>query len=205
MFTIIGILLTSGIGSTVRAATFTEVDDAGELIPDAQGPVTIPQFDTIEGTLIDGGEIDLYQLQLDFDGNFTIVSLDLADLGQLFLFDEMGRGLGTGLNELSFSGVAGEIFYLGINGVVALNELGLPILDPSMPDFIGSGFLTSWEGLMVVPPAIFPYEISLIPTSQSVPDPHSSLALLTFGTLGLGSTLKHKLKLSKSSKKVICN
>ena len=196
-FTIIGTVLTPGMEDTAQAATFTEIGEAGELIPDAQGPVIIPQFDTIEGIFPSTIDIDLYQLQLDFDADVTI-----GFGGDLFLFDEIGRGLGTGSNELSFSGVAGEIFYLGVNGSVALNANADPILDPSMPGFVGPGTLASWENRIGLP-VVLPYQVSLTATSASVPEPASTLSFIALGTLGAGSTLlrkkKHKSVINKAS------
>ena len=198
---IIVTVLMPGRESTAQAATFTEIGDAGELISDAQGPVIIPTFDTfdtIEGTFLDTGDIDLYQLQLGFDADVTITSFG----EDLFLFDQIGRGLGTASNELSFSGVAGEIFYLGVNGTVALNEIGGTILDPSTPSFIGLGTLTSWEDPGIVLPVVLPYQVSLAATPPPpIPEPRTTLSLLALGTLGAGSTLKHKLKLSKSTER----
>ncbi len=192
-----GIILTLEIENKAQAATFTEIGlDAGELIPQAQGPVTIPLFDTIEGSLLDTGDIDLYELRLDFDADVTI---DLG--GDLFLFDEIGRGLRTGSNQLSFSGVAGEIFYLGVNGTVALNANGETILDPSIPDFVGSGTLTSWVNPGIVLPVITPYQVSVTATSSTVPESSSNLALLALSTLGVALNLKRKLRLSKSTDK----
>ncbi len=190
---IVATVLMPGIESTAQAATFTEIGDAGDLIPDAQGPVIIPTFDTIEGTLVSTGDIDLYQLQLGFDADVTIASSgeDLF-LEDLFLFDQIGQGLGTALNELSFSGLEGEIFYLGVNGTVALNEIGETILDPSTPSFVGSGTLTSWESPGLVLPVEIPYQVSLraTPSGPSIPEPGTILGLLAVGGLGLG--LKRK-------------
>ena len=192
-----GIILTLEIENKAQAATFTEIGlDAGELIPDAQGSVIIPLFDTIEGELLDTGDIDLYQLRLDFDADVTI-----GFGGDLFLFDEIGRGLGTGSNELRFSGVAGEIFYLGVNGTVALNANGEPILDPSIPDFVGSGILTSWVDSGIVLPVVIPYQVSLTATSSTVPESSFTLALLALSTLGVALNLKRKLKPSKFTAK----
>lgn len=191
---IIGTVLIPEIESTAQAATFTEIGfDTGELIPDSQGPVIIPTFDIIEGTLFNGGDIDLYQLQLSFDADVIVSSdEDLISSNQLFLFNQIGEGLGTALNELSFSGLEGEIFYLGINGTVALNETGETILDPSIPSFVGSGILTSWEDPGDVAQVVIPYQVSLraTPSGSSIPEPSTILGL--FAVSGLGLSLNHK-------------
>ncbi|MGJ5633226.1 hypothetical protein [Nostoc sp. CALU 1950] len=228
--TIIWTILTPGIESTVQAATYIEESGDGNLIP-GDGPVNIPTFHKIEGILNNGGDIDLYQLQLDLDANVTVESFvvqqlistspifpstatlessglqpifsfpDVSGTATLtpslnfFLFDKNGKGLGTGFSKLSFSGVKDEIFYLGINGSVALNTSGDPILDPSVPDFIGTGSLTSWQDPGLATQAIINYQVSL--TATSVPETSSTLSFLALATLGAASTLKRKLKPSK--------
>ncbi|UKO97208.1 hypothetical protein [Nostoc sp. UHCC 0870] len=191
--TIIGTILTPGIESMAQAATYIGEIGAGNLIP-GSGPVTIPAFNTIEGILRNGGDINLYQLQLGFDGKVDVASFEPSL--NLFLFDKSGQGLATGFSKLSFSGVKDDIFYLGINGSVALNASGDPILDPSVPNFIGSGTLTSWKDPGIATQALINYRISL--TAKPIPETSSTLSLFALGTLGVGSTLKSKLKSCKS-------
>jgi hypothetical protein len=208
--TIIGTILTPGIESMAQAATYIGEIGAGNLIP-GSGPVTIPPFNTIEGILRNGGDINLYQLQLGFDGKVYVESFvvqesfNSVDFSSnvikepslnLFLFDKSGQGLATGFSKLSFSGVKDDIFYLGINGSVALNASGDPILDPSVPDFIGSGTLTSWKDPGIATQALINYQISL--TAKPIPETSSTLSLFALATLGVGSTLKSKLKSCKS-------
>ncbi len=187
------ILFTPALGNSALAVTFTEAGEVGELIPDSQGPVLIPPITTIEGSLIDGGDIDLYELELAFDADVTIDADDFLG-ANLFLFDEIGQGLQTSFDELSFSGEAGDTFFLGINGTVALNAHGEPILDPSNPDFIGSGTLTSWVDPGIVVTVIIPYEVSITATPQIVPETSTILSLVTFGLLGIASTSYKKVK-----------
>jgi hypothetical protein len=123
--TIIGTILTPGIESMAQAATYIGEIGAGNLIP-GSGTVTIPNFNTIEGILTNGGDINLYELQLAFDGKVYVESFvvqesfNFVDFStnvikepslNLFLFDKSGQGLATGFSKLSFSGVKDDIFY----------------------------------------------------------------------------------------------
>ena len=179
---VLGTVVVLATGYPTQAATFTETDfDTGQLIPEAQGAIAISRGDRLEGSLFSPRDVDLYQLQLDEATVQASVSSESSDLN-LFLFDATGRGIKSGVNELSLKG-AGETVYLGVNGMAALNEQEEILLDPTIPD-VGSGTLGGWSVPDVAIQVVIPYTITFEePTetgvsSTSVPEPSSLLSII---------------------------
>lgn len=144
-----------------QAATFTEIDfDAGQALSEAQGPIAISSGVEIEGSLFSPRDVDLYQLQLDLDASIKVsANSETSDLN-LYLFDEAGRGIKSAASKLSFSGAAGDTFYLGVNGTAALNEQEAVLLDPTRPNCVGSGTLGGWTVPDVAIQVVIPYAIA---------------------------------------------
>ena len=133
-------------------------------------------------------------------------SLDLIDLPvpppvserKLFLFDQIGRGLASDLDQLSFIGKPGEIYYLGVNGTVPLDQKGKEIFDAVTNSPIrGRGVLTSWVDPGIGIGIARVYEVSLNSTPATVPDSSLTMGLLTLGILGAVSRCQRKLNLFK--------
>ena len=125
-------------------AVFQESGDAGESIAEAEGIVFIPEFDKIEGNLFDGGDYDFYELQLDSD---VEVNVESSLSRPVILFNSQENIVSPGDdNKLSFSGEAGDTFFLQV------------------------GQTTPEDGIFTQ--AIIPYEVTLdvntnVPTDQS--------------------------------------
>ncbi|MCG6135129.1 MAG: hypothetical protein MET45_10760 [Nostoc sp. LLA-1] len=229
MLTILGAILMPGIEA--KAQTFIggsdiifidPIENPDFFLPPIGNPrnlppgiasVRIPPTKKIEGTLFNSGDINLYELQLGFDGKLTVESFDVGQIidfsnpsitetltpsFNLFLFDQDGQGLATAFSKLNFSGVKDEIFYLAINGTVALNESEEPILDPFRPNFIGSGSLASWQNPGGVLQALRNYQISF--TATPVPETSSTLSFLALAILGVASSLKSKFSKKETTK-----
>ena len=118
---------------------------------------------------------------------------------KLFLFDRIGRGLGSDLDKLSFIGKPGEIYYLGVNGTVPLDQKGKEIFDAVTNSPIrGRGVLTSWVDPGIGIGIARVYEVSLTSTPVTVPDSSLTMGLITLGILGAVSHCQRKLNLFKS-------
>ena len=76
-------------------ATFEEDprNDAGESIDEAAGIVSIPEFDKIAGSLINAGDYDFYELQLDSDAE---VDVESSLERPVTLFDSQGNVVSPG-------------------------------------------------------------------------------------------------------------
>jgi hypothetical protein len=188
---------------TTQAATWTEVGDAGELLPTSQTTFGSGLLDSISGTLIDLGDeiddIDLYQIFIhDTDAFSVTVSASLSEDNdaQLFLFDadgfltlsddDGGDGLLPQFDPGELSGLSTGIYYLAFN------------LFDTEPN---SNPLAGWDR----DPSPFqtgPYTLSLTGTkfasSATVPEPSTILGL---GVLGLGAFSTRKLAKAKKSNK----
>ena len=143
-------------------AIFRESGDAGENISEANGLVTIPEFDTIRGSFPNGaGDVDFYELELESNRRVNIeantISNIIGDDGQaeeqlnpydeLALFNSQGEELSStsdGDNTLSFTGDAGETFFLKLGRELGPDELTTPAIvdyevtldvSPDYPDF----------------------------------------------------------------------
>ena len=135
-------------------------------------------------------------------------ALDLIDLPtvvpppiserKLFLFDQIGKGLASDLDQLSFIGQPGEIFYLGVNGTIPLDENGAEIFDAATNSPIrGRGILTSWVDPGIGIGIAQVYEVSLTTTPLTVPDPSFTTGLLSLGIIGAVSNCQGKLNFFK--------
>jgi len=98
---IIGVL---GVGSAM-ATTLTEVTDAGNTMATA---IVLPAGTTsINGTIEDGQDTDLYKLTLDTDVTITIEMLFPSADANLIVFNGLGQGLaGDDDNESSCSPIS---------------------------------------------------------------------------------------------------
>lgn len=150
---------------------------------------------------------------LDIPGSISPLApdsfaLDLVDLPilvpptiserKLFLFDQIGKGLASDLDQLSFIGQPGEIFYLGVNGTIPLDENGAEIFDAATNSPIrGRGILTSWVDPGIGIGIAQVYEVSLTTTPLTVPDPSFTTGLLSLGIIGAVSNCQRKLNLFK--------
>lgn len=95
--------------------------DVGSFFDSAAGPLTLPQIDTIRGTSINGLDIDFYQLSLV--ESFADISVSLAGGRRgLHLFNDERQFLSPiePVSDLSFSGEAGDTFFLAVDGVFPL-------------------------------------------------------------------------------------
>lgn len=162
------------LDNTASESTFIEDDDAGHLIPSAQGPIAVPTIDTIEGSLFSPADIDLYQLESECQAFFKFsvaenLLLSVSSLS-LFLFDEMGKGLAAGIGEVGFNFSENETFYLGISdGLNPLNSAGEVLLSPEGE--VNTGTLTGWQDPGLVIPIFTHYKIAIEIETQAVPEP----------------------------------
>jgi|GEM_PF-2746491 len=184
--------LSLGIQGAATSATFVaEGENApGDLMSTAAGTVD-SQYDKIQGTLLDGGDIHLYQLQMDFDGTVKFdASAESFGDAALFVFNETGEGVDSDFNSLSFDFKEDEVFYLGINvnANPPLNEEGEALLDPNFGK-VNDGTLVAWEKDDAVILPLIPYEISLdvedAQNPQAVPEPSAITGLVL--ALGMGA------------------
>ncbi|ACK67999.1 hypothetical protein PCC8801_4063 [Rippkaea orientalis PCC 8801] len=189
--------------STTQAATWTEVGDAGELLPTSQTTFGSGVLNSISGTLSDLGggidDIDLYQIFIyDTDAFSVTVSASLSqdNDAQLFLFDAGGflkledddsAGFLPQFDPGALSGQPTGIYYLAFN------------LFSTDPD---SNPLAGWNR-DPVPFQTGPYTLSLTGTqfasSATVPEPLTLLGSAT--ALGFGAYFKRKLAQAKKSNK----
>lgn len=200
------ILISLAAASTVQAATWTEVGDAGELLPTSQITIGSGALDSISGTLIDlGGEtddIDLYQIFIhDTDAFSVTVSASLSEdndaqlrlfdaEGFLKLFDDDSVDFLPQFNPGALGGQPTGLYYLAFN-IYNTTPNSNPLAEwDRAPDPFQTG----------------PYTLSLtgtkfVSSSAKVPEPASALGLLAIGALGTGSLLKQKLVKAKKSNK----
>jgi len=169
-----GKTLPRGLDNTASESTFIEDDDAGQLISSAQGPITVPTIDTIEGSLFSPADIDLYQLESERQAffKFSVAQNPLLSVSSLslFLFDEMGKGLAAGIGEVGFNFPENERFYLGISdGLNPLNSAGEVLLSPEGE--VNTGTLTGWQDPGIVIPIFTHYKIAIEIETQAVPEP----------------------------------
>ncbi|MBW4487972.1 MAG: pre-peptidase C-terminal domain-containing protein [Trichocoleus desertorum ATA4-8-CV12] len=92
-------VLMAGLAGQAQAATFGEVEDAGETLPTAQVIPGNSLLESISGTLSTGvfsgveDAADLFKIFLNGE-SFSATTVGGADFDtQLFLFDEQGRGI----------------------------------------------------------------------------------------------------------------
>ena len=148
-------------------AIFQESGDAGESIAEAQGIVSIPKFDKIEGNFSNGGDYDFYKLQANFDGQLTIEASipnrsipkgDAYPLDELFLFDSQGNNVSPvdGSQTINFNAEAGDTLFLQV------------------------GETTPEDGIFTQ--SITPYEVTLKTTTDISDDIGDLLDGLIFGT-----------------------
>jgi len=172
-----GKTLPRGLDDTTSESTFIEDVDAGDLISSAQGPITVPTIDTIEGNLFSPADIDLYQLESERQAFFKfsvaqnpLLSVSSLSSLSLFLFDEMGKGLAVGIGNVGFNFPENETFYLGISdGLNPLNSAGEVLLSPEGE--VNTGTLTGWQDPGIVIPIFTHYKIAIEIETQPVPEP----------------------------------
>jgi hypothetical protein len=140
--TVLSVMMAVMSSGHAQAVTFTESDDAGELLNTAQVTLQGTQpIESISGTLSE--DADLFQIFLTGGQTFSATTLNLDTLiqipidetlgaptdllgdPQLFLFDSFGRGVYANddsfgssqstLPSLSFSPVESGIYYLAIS------------------------------------------------------------------------------------------
>ncbi|MEQ8381443.1 MAG: hypothetical protein RH949_03615 [Coleofasciculus sp. A1-SPW-01] len=153
--------------NTNPESTFIEDDDAGHLISSAQGPIAVPTINTIEGSLFNPADIDLYQLESERQAflKFSVAQNPLLSVSSLsslslFLFDEMGKGLAAGIGEVGFNVSENETLYLGISdGLNPLNSAGEVLLSPEGE--VNTGTLTGWQDPRIVIPIFTHYKIAI--------------------------------------------
>lgn len=175
-----GKTLPRGLDNTASESTFIEDVDTGQLISSAQGPISVPTIDTIEGSLFSPADIDLYQLESERQAflKFRVVQNPLLSVSSvssvsslsLFLFDAMGKGLAAGIGEVGFNFAENETFYLGISdGLNPLNSAGEVLLSPEGEVYTGT--LTGWQEPGIVIPIFTHYKIAIEIETQAVPEP----------------------------------
>ena len=171
------------------ATAADEVGDAGDLPATAQD-LTGAGVDTINGTLADSTDIDMYRVCVDGGGSFSASSIGGGTSvdTQLFLFDPSGRGVYA--NDDQMEGVvqsllpAGHVltpqargeYYLAV-GAYNLDPLGAdePIFGPGTgvvgPTGLGGGEpVSGWGGR---PGGPGPYTLTLT-GSQCAPPPDTT-------------------------------
>ena len=148
---IYSMLMVFGLVGSVNASSFTELGDAGELLPTANITVGSGNLTSISGSLIDIGtgvdDIDLYKISIVNTDAFSVTtsaSLSEDNDAMLFLFDAVGSlllfnddasdddylpGFSTG----SLAGTPVGIFYLAFD------------LYDTTPTFTSSGSLSGWN------------------------------------------------------------
>ncbi len=204
------IVLSSG---HAQAATFTETQDAGEVLSNAVrvvSPESQP-LESISGTL--SGDADLFRLSMTGDQKFSATTTGGANFDtQLFLFDSGGKGVYGNDNDgasfqsaLPIGGFSPEksgTYYLGISGFD---------YDPVSPDgeifadFPDAGFntvagptgpggesvLSGFDGARLEPGGSYTIALTGAETeTKSVPEPSSVLGILALGAWSVGTLLK---------------
>jgi hypothetical protein len=82
------------LAGTVQASTWVEVGDAGDLPDVAQIPGGTGPFTAISGSLLDGGDADLYLVHIDDPATFAASTCPDSEVDtQLWLFAGDGRGV----------------------------------------------------------------------------------------------------------------
>ncbi len=142
-------LMLFGLIGTAHASSFTELGDAGELLPTANITVGTGSLTSISGSLIDlDGEVDdvdLYKISIVDTDAFSVISsasLSQDNDAQLFLFNAAGSlvladddGSGDFLPEFSIGSLGGDpvgMYYLAFD------------LFTTVPTFT-SGSLSGWD------------------------------------------------------------
>ncbi len=223
----IPILVTVLSAGYAQAATFTEIDDAGEtlstaaVIPRGSQPLT-----SISGTL--SGGADLFRVFLKGGQSFSATTINpdtlelpvdklldrptaLLEDSQLFLFDSRGRGIYG--NDDSFGTTQSTLLSDGFspsrsgNYLLAISSFGFDPASDAGKIFADNNFD------QVLEPTGPGGGSSLsgftgssttdgrytiaLTGAKTVPEPSSVLGTLALGALGIGSLLKHKKKAGK--------
>ncbi len=80
--------------SPTSAETWTETDDASDLPAGAQIPLGNGPLEQISGTMLSGGDADMYRIRIEEPGIFTATTRDMNSIDtQLWIFDEAGLGI----------------------------------------------------------------------------------------------------------------
>ncbi|MEQ9484915.1 hypothetical protein [Coleofasciculus sp. F4-SAH-05] len=166
--------LPRGLDNTASESTFIEDDDAGQLISSAQGPIVVPAINTIEGSLFNPSDIDLYQIESERQAflKFSVAQNPLFSVSflsslSLFLFDETGQGLAAGIGEIGFNFSENQTLYLGISdGLNPLNSDGEVLLSPEGE--VNTGTLAGWQEPGIVIPLFIHYRIAIAIEIQPV-------------------------------------
>lgn len=148
--------------------------DVGNFFDSAAGPLPVPQIDTIRGTSISGLDIDFYQLSLT--DSFSDISVTVAGGRRgINLFNDAGQFLSPvePVRDLSFSGEAGDTFFLAVDGA-------FPVVSDRSPLT-----LLGWDiGGRAAIQDVIGYEVSLQYSNGAtaqVPEPMSVVALAFLG------------------------
>lgn len=206
--TAISVLLVVISSSHAQAATFTEIEDAGETLSTAQdissGPVPLK---SISGTL--AGDADLFEISLTGGQTFSAKTVGGASFDtQLFLFDSAGKGVygndDAGSSKQStlakgrFSPAESGSYYLAVSGFdydpvsdggeifpdfpdVSFNKLAKPTSSG------GESPLSGFDGAKLDNGGSYTIALS---GAEPVPEPSSVLGTLALGACGLGYLLK---------------
>ncbi|NEP56234.1 MAG: hypothetical protein F6K31_04310 [Symploca sp. SIO2G7] len=165
-----------GYGNVFTESVDSDSFDVGDFFDSASEPLLLPDIDTIRGASTNGLDIDLYQLSLT--ESFSDISVSIAGGRRgLNLFNDVGQFLSPvePVSSLSFSGEAGDTFFLAIDGV-------LPVVSDTAPLT-----LLGWdtEGQAGITDVV-EYEVTLQygsgPTTQ-VSEPMSVVGLVIIGGL----------------------
>lgn len=151
---------------TGRAATFTEIGDAGELPGAAQYTGAVGPLEYIQGTMLNFPgirDIDVFAIDIFDPNSFFASTVNSNTVGvapefdtQLFLFDRNGNGvvanddapadLRSTIPAGSLMGRAADLYFLAIAeiGDTPIDDMGNPLFDFDGSAVSGVGPLAGW-------------------------------------------------------------
>ncbi|MBD2061335.1 DVUA0089 family protein [Funiculus sociatus GB2-A5] len=211
------------VGEVTRAATFTEIGNAGELLSTSQAVSTQPPgtpLTSILGIITAGEDIDLFQIYVNGVNPFSVTTVGTGTTidTQLFLFNSAGIGIfgndddaGTPQSTIPSTLLSAGVYYLAIStfGDSPISAGGeifpSPLLGVQGPTGAGGASPLSAWFRDSFDDNIGTYTINLTGaefTTGSTPvpyEPHSALGVLVLGIWGAVSSFKKTRKLASKS------
>lgn len=207
---LLAVVLSSG---HAQAATFTETQDAGEILSSAVRVISpeLQPLESISGIL--SSDADLFRISLTGGQSFSATTTGGANFDtQLFLFDSGGKGVygndNAGVSFQStlpiggFSPQKSGTYYLGISGfdydpVSTAGEIFTDFPDTGFDTVAGptgaggKSALSGFDGARLEPGGSYTIALTGAQTeTKSVPEPSSVLGILAVGAWSIGALLK---------------